>query len=609
MAVGAQKSIFDNPWDELPESKNKGLEAYKTQTSWTDPCAWIEDQLGVDLFSNQIDIIEALRSPDNDGFNSLGARGCGKTQSLAWGLDELAINRPGTGIILAAPIEKQAGKIIRYMREAMEGNKSKCKEAFDKHGSSAFRLQFKNGSWAQALSGQERANVESEHGHVLVIDEAHLVSSYSVTNKLIPMLSMPGGFSKLIKLGTAIGRSHFYKSCMAKGSTTLVCPWDKAEIFLLEPKPFFYRGKQYPRKMLARMPLPLRMQMFPDVPKLHEATGNEITEMDWATQYAMEWVADINNVLSDEDQERLANGKHVPLTQGRNGDTYFAGLDTAYSDRAGADSTKLCIWHLRKDGMLEKVASYAWQGKVLVQEQEIWDIINPKTGLFKVESCMADNSNIAIDIIQRFRAKGVPIVGIPFGGAAPKTIGNKNWKNTIFDHFIVRLQTGELSYPNVKQMKLDRMKSDPEMQTQIDGLLEDLSQWFYLQRTRGRGLNDTIEAPKNQMEDDEDGKSVAIHDDACSADALGTFAARHRDFIRKEMASGGTGIIYDIPIPVIGRRTTTGTGQGYSENPFSAGYQNPAGSRANTGYEAPPGSGDGQIVDIGAMIGLNKKRR
>lgn len=583
------------------------------KTEVVEPCDWIEKNLGVELHSNQIEIVEAYHIPKELGFNIIGCRGSGKTQATAWGLIELACNVPGTKIIIAAPIEDQAGRIIRYMKEAMQSDWSRVRDEVDWNLANAHRLPFRNGSVATAVSGQENANPEGEHGNVLVVEEAQNVPAYSVTNKLLPMIRMRNGYSKVIKLGTAIGRSHFYKSCMAKGSRTLVCRWDQAEIYLDEPEPFFYHGKQYSRELLTRMPVPLRVKMFPDLPKMHEATGYELTELDWLTQYAMEWVADINNVLSDEDQERVAGGKHRPLTNGRSGDTYFGGLDTAYSDKPGADSTKLCIWRLRKDGVLEKVASFCWQGKVLVQEQELWDILNPKTGIFKVEAVMADNSNIAIDIIQRFRAQGVPIVGVQFAGSAHSQGSAKNWKNTLVDHFIVRLQTGEVVYPDIKQMKLDAPEADDAMRAQIDGILEDYNQWCFLQRIRskGRGINDIIEAPKEQQEteDGKENKSTIIHDDGACADYLAVYAAKHRDFMRKEMAAGGVGVIYDIPAPVIGRRTMGTRPQG-SDNPFSPTYAPGPGRDFTAGFNTPAGdSSQGGRVDIGGVIGLNKKRR
>ncbi len=429
-------------------------DALRAQTAWSDPSAWIEDRLGVSLYSNQIEIVEAIRDPEGEGFNVLQCRGAGKSQGIGWGLVEVCENRPGTQVIISAPIEKQAGRIIRYMKQALQGNGSKIKDRVDWGSESALRLPFKNGSTVTAVSGQEKANAEGEHGHILVIDEAHLVPSYSVTNKLIPMVGMLGGYSKIIKVGVAMGRNHFYKSCLAPGARNIICPWDKAEIFLMEPNPFFYKGRQYSRKLLTRMPVPLRVKMFPNLPELHKQTGYEITELDWMTQYSMEWVDDINNLLSEADQTRLAGGKHEPLTRGKQGEIYFAGLDTAYSDHKDADRTVLAIWRLRRDGVVEKVASFVWHGDPLAQEREIWQILSPKGGLFKCEAIFGDYSNINISIIERFRSAGLPILGVTFGSSAKAVGSSKNWKNTLYDHFVVRLQSGDISYPNVDAMKL-----------------------------------------------------------------------------------------------------------------------------------------------------------
>jgi hypothetical protein len=545
--------------------------AIKTQTAWTDPCEWIESQLGVSLYSNQIEIVEAIRDPVGEGFNVLQNRGAGKTQGVAWGLGELCENRPGTQVIVAAPIEKQAGRILRYMKQAFQGPSSKVKDRIDWQAASALRFPFKNGSTVVAVSGQEKANAEGEHGHVLVIDEAHLVPSYSVTNKLIPMVGMLGGYSKIIKIGVAMGKNHFYKSVTAAGAKNLICPWYKSEIFLEEPNPFFYKNKQYSKKLLSRMPLPIRMKMFPDRPDMHKATGYEITELDWATQYSMEWIDDINNLLSESDQAKLASGKHKPITKGKVGDLYFAGLDTAYSGSRDADRTVLAIWRLRRDGVCEKVASFSWQGDPLGQEREIWEILNPRGGMFKCEAIFADYSNIGITMVERFRAVQLPIVGVTFGSSA-KTIGSsKNWKNTLYDHFLIRLQSSEAVYPNIEEMKVMAVGADQEMKVQIDNMLEGFWQWIVIQRIRGKGLNDKIEAPSDQVEDTEDGQSKMAHDDACSADVLAVWAARHRDQMRKEMGRGGAGLIsMDIPMPVFGGTMAIPGGNRGSDNPYAS---------------------------------------
>ncbi len=575
-------------------------DALRSQTAWTDPAAWIEDKLGVSLFSNQIEIAEALREPEGEGFNILQARGTGKSQGISWALTEMGENRPGTQMIISAPIEKQAGRIIRYMKAAIQGPGSKIKDRIDWQSASALRLPFKNGSTVVAVSGQEKANAEGEHGHILVIDEAHLVPSYSVTNKLIPMVGMLGGYSKIVKIGVAMGRNHFYKSCMAPGARNLICPWNRGEIFLMEPNPFFYKGKQYSKKLLSRMPVPLRVKMFPDLPAWHKQTGYELTELDWLTQYAMEWIDDINNLLSEDDQARLAGGKHEPITRGRSGELYFAGLDTAYSSSKDADRTVLAIWRLRRDGVCEKAASFVWHGDPLAQERELWDILSPKGGMFKCEAIFGDYSNINISIIERFRASGLPILGVTFGSSAKVVGSSKNWKNTLFDHFVVRLQSGDAVYPNVDAMKLKAVDAPDEMKLQIENMLEGFWQWCVIQRIRGRSLNDRIQAPEDQVEDDGDGQSKVAHDDACSADILAVWAARHRDQMRKEMARGGSGLsTFDIPLPVFGNTliTQNSGGMSRSDNP----YANRPASSSGIPTSLEGGSG------LGGWIGINRK--
>jgi hypothetical protein len=319
----------------------------------------------------------------------------------------------------------------------------------------------------------------------------------------------------------------------------------------------------------------------------------------------MEWIDDINNFLSEEDQTRLASGKFQVLVQGKAGEIYFAGLDTAYAEGRNSDRTVLSIWRLRRDGVVEKVSSFSWQGDPLAQEREIWEILNPRGGMFKCETVFADYSNIGVTMVERFRNLGMPIVGVTFGGSAKSVGSSKNWKNTLYDHFLVRLQSGEALYPNIEELRILGVDASPEFRVQVDNMLEGFWQWCILQRIRGRGLNDKIEAPTDQVEDEEDGQSKVAHDDIPSADILAVWAARHRDQMRKELAKGG-GLMssFEFPIPVFGGTFTAQPGHVTSRS------DNPYANRPASASSAPMFGGDAQDgrTDMSGWIGLNNKK-
>lgn len=520
-----------------------------------DPLEWVEGQLGIELYSNQIDNIETLFDKEVDAFNILACRGAGKTWGLSAGLGSYCVLFPGLRVIVVGPKEKQAGRIIKEIKTIFKSKGCKQRKAIDWAGSSALQLNFKNGSSIVALSGQEGANVEGEHGHILVIDEAHKVPSFSVTNKLTPMVGMLE-FSKIIKIGVSMGRNHFYKSCSAESAVVNTCAWDIAESFLQEENPVFYKKRQYSRQLIARMPVPYKEKMFKGRPDLYKETGQEISTLDWDTQYALLWVDDLLNFLNDEDQEQLARGDHKLLTQGMPGELYCAGLDTAQgsiTNRKDTDETVLSIWRFHNNGRKEKVASFIWRGNILNQIDEIWEIINPITGLFKCEMTIVDYSNIGINIVHMFRNKGVNIIGKHF--QASESLSRKNWKNALYDYFLVQLQSKFVYYPNIIDLDKQKATFDPNSRDpyfiQVTNALRGFWEWTTLQREKGRGINDKIEAPTENVEDDKGSESRAF-DDVCVSDVLGVWAGDHLTDLQEEIASGGDLSSYMIPSMTIG---------------------------------------------------------
>lgn len=545
-----------------------------------DPVKWMEENFGIELFSNQIENINSLFDPKTTVFSVLAVRGAGKTWAISAGIAAYMKIHPGLRVIIVGPKEKQAGRLIKEMVTLLKDKRCKISDEVDWARSSALRLQYKNGSYAVALSGQENANVEGEHGHILIIDEAHLVPSYSVTNKLTPMIGMLE-FSKIIKIGVSMGRNHFYKTCVTPGAVVNKCPWNKAEIFLSRDKnPIFYKKKQYPKALIERMPLPYKQKYFPDRPDLQQPSGAEISVLDWETQYELEWADDISNFLSDEDQELLADGSHSLLVRGLPGEFYIAGLDTAQGSIAGrqnTDETVLSIWRRDSDGLKEKVATYIWKGDPLSQIEDIWEIINPQNGIFKCKMTLVDYSNIGIDIVELFKRKGVPILGKHFQQSEKES--KRNWKNAMFNHFLVQLQTGMVKYPSIKRLEAEKIDSEGDTKVQILNTLQGFWEWTTLQRIRGKGLNDKIAAPEDTVES-EDGESSRAYDDICCADVMAIWAADKMDSLMQELAKGGDLSDYKIPKGILGVGTLSGSAQA---SRAVSGAKNPLAQPTNPG--------------------------
>jgi hypothetical protein len=553
----------------------------KNVTSTADPVDWIEKSLGVELYSNQIDTVKNIFFGDDTmPINVLASRGAGKTYGVAMAIIAYCCLYPGLRVIFSGPKRDQAGRILREMESLLKAKVSKIKDLVDWQKSSALRMTFFNGSWAIAISAQPNANVEGDHGHILVVDEAHLTPDYSMTNKLTPMIGMLG-FQKIIKIGVSMGKGHFYKSCTADKAVVCKCTWRQSEAFLNESNPLFYKKKQVSRKLLSRMPLAYKKKYFPDRPDLWKVTGLEVSVLDWLTQYEMEWVDDILNFLDADGQTALSNGVHDFLRKGFPNEFYCAGLDTAGGSTTGhtdTDETVLSIWRRLKDGRKEKVASFIWVGNPIDQMREIWEIINPNTGIFKCRMVLVDYSNIGASIVELYREKGCKIMGKVFGSTESKS--RLNYKNAMFKHFEVQLQTEMIKYPNVEKLKERAIDATDREKTQIDNMLRGFWEWCILQRIKGRGLNDIIQAPTERVENDQQdgGGTEKAHDDVCSSDVLAVWALDYiEDLMTEYNKNEDTVFNYVIPDAVIGNITATSMPSmvGGGGNQYSTAGQNP----------------------------------
>jgi len=248
-----------------------------------------------------------------------------------------------------------------------------------------------------------------------------------------------------------------------------------------------------------------------------------MNEIDFKTQYMVEWLDDISSALSEEDQRKLI-GEHVWLESGIVGEEYFFGLDTASGtisrDKTSLDYTALAVWRKKPNGIKEKVHCFETQSSALDQMAEIYEIIHPKTGRFKCKFGLVDYSNVGIVVVEAFKREGIPVEGIIF--ASTDRSSGKNYKNAMFNEFLFELKSGRAKFPN--SVEIDRRYV----------LRKSLNELCVLERYRTASINDRIEAP-----------SELYHDDHAMSDFLAVYAADKGEMF-------GNVIISDLPKAIFG---------------------------------------------------------
>src|SRR6185295_19034816 len=294
------------------------------------PSYWSLTNLGIDLYDNQVEILEAVCDLSVPYVGVLASRGSGKTYSVAIGLVKLCLDNPGFRIGIFGP---KADTSKRLVKEDILGRilspSSPLYHTIDvTHTSNQF-IQFKNGSTIKALSASPTATIESEHFHCVVLDDAHRISDFVVKEKITPMLSL--STFKTIKIGISLYKNNFWHSCNDNGTRYKVLrkPWNECNIYWNQGS-VQYEGREYPRRIVELMPKMVKEKLFPNDPALHYDSVEGYSEIEWNTQYEMIWMEDINLVLSGDQQKKLASGLFSILKEGRPEMTekYYFGLDT-----------------------------------------------------------------------------------------------------------------------------------------------------------------------------------------------------------------------------------------------------------------------------------------
>ena len=471
--------------------------------SMSNPAFWVLDNLGKDLYDNQIEIITALCDLSVQNISILQARGAGKTFAVAMGLMKLCKDNRDFSVGIFAPKAKQAERIIDEITNKIATKKTLVYDMIDHKTSIKSRMRFKNGSEIYALSADETSQQEGYHFNMIIVDEAHRVTDTAMTQRVAPMIGTLK-YAKTVKLGIAIGKNHFFRSCNSPSYKVFVRDWKNSPA-LLTAGSIYYKGKELPKIVVDRLPISIKQKLFPDRPDLHYESTEGYTELDYFTQYSMEWSDDIFLELNKENQEKLFSGTHDILNEARPAynETYFFGLDTAPGSLTGnkdLDYTVLSIWRKLSNNVKEKVKCYSWQGNVVEQKTEIKQII---TQIFPCMFGLADYSNIAQGTIEEWQKEGIAIEGVLFGSSEP--LSKKNKKNAMFDQFRLELENDRVKFPSLETMNKDK------------AFKLSYNEWKNIERHIKLGINAQIEAPSG------------LHDDHPCADVLAVWAMDRMD--------------------------------------------------------------------------------
>jgi len=449
-----------------------------------------QKKLNLSLYDNQKEIMEKVVDWNTPYLIVIAARGSGKSHAVAAGIALLCLETPNLSVGVFAPKEDQANRLLSQVVLIIKN--SPIKDEVDWKKSTLSRLNFKNGSYILCQSAGETTQGEGYHFPVMVLDESQKISDFVWSNRLLPMT---GSFikNKIIKIGVPLYRNHFYQSFTNDLYTKLVYDWMHSPILLNSGKVIVKDNsgvdQVYSKYCLDRCPLSIKTQLFPNNPELHY--DGDMTELDFKTQYMVEWVSSLNTLLSEEDQRKLASGTHDCLDMARPGEEYYYGVDfgsgTLIPNKKNLDFTSLSVIRKNGDNSKDKVFQAFWQGNPLDIMDEVEAIVNPENGRFKCRFGLIDYSVVGVVATESFKRKKIPVAGIQFGATEPTT--HKNWKNALSDQAHFEIKSERFKYPRIEQVN----NNVP--------MKKAFNEWCSIEREESLGVNAKIEAPSGDHDD------------------------------------------------------------------------------------------------------------
>lgn len=478
----------------------------------------IQQDFGILLEDNQEEIVSTVLDLDIRLMNLLAARGGGKTFSIIIGTTVICLDATKPiSIGIAAPKLEQATRLISTFYQQILVNNQYLKEVLDMRTCTTTKLKFKNGCVWESFSGSELANEAGRHYDILIVDESQDVSDLAMSQVLLPMIGN-SRIGKVIKLGTANRRGHFYKGFKNSNYVSLIYDWTQCGS-LLTGGYVEYEGKKYSKQVLDRMPYPKKVQYFPNNPNLW--FDGDMSVEDFETQYENIWQLDEDNLLDEQDQLLLMDKEWTPTFGTKQ---YYFGLDLAGGSDVSIDPkhdfTQLTIVEV-ENGVKHIVAGFEWQGDTYKQVQEIIDIVHPEYGRFKCVDGIIDRGSLGTAIYDQLK-RHIPVKAIMYKETDPTT--KKNYKNAMFDHFLVELRSNRVKYPKAEYTNKDKV------------LKKHINEWTSLVRKNMVGINAKIEAPTGLHDDCPNSTVMAVY---C---ADGKYAGKQKGMKKSCFNSAGIGV-------------------------------------------------------------------
>jgi hypothetical protein len=410
-----------------------GLDTYK----------YVKQDYKVHLYPNQTETFDIITNPLNHFNLLIEARGGGKTYSVALSVHYLCAKIPMLRVTAFGPKLGQGKKVLSQILEIDNG-------AIDKRASSGTTLVFRNGSRVIADSANEKANIEGEHPHIVIIDERHKCSDVAISNKIIPMLGTAGGVNIFIEMGVALGKGEFYNDSQDPKFKKIIKPWLQCDRLKVNGT-FVFKGIEYPKFASQLMPYEKKLEIFGrEFEKLGLGKRGQITLMDWITQYELTWQENVERFLSQRQLDILSSGVHSEVDAYDNSGIFIFGLDTAGGtikdkETLETDFTALAIWCLRGECWY-KVAAYEWQGNPL-DTPDIYKSILRIIKQFRCVKGCVDFSNIAQAFVPMLQREGINIDGVMYRMTDKES--HKNIKVAMFENFTTVLGLEKIFYPLV----------------------------------------------------------------------------------------------------------------------------------------------------------------
>lgn len=480
---------------------------------WRDEKLYYKKQYNLKVYNNQIAAIDTILNPLNHYISVVMCRGGGKSFSVALSIIEICRMIPDMKVGIFAPKLAQSKKMIKQIYDIVKVASPIVQEAFDMANSSSETIRFLNGSIIETSSANERTMSEGSHYNLIVIDEAHLVSDYSMSSKILPMLGSYK-YRQLIKIGVAMFKNHFHSAFNDTKYKVVKKDWTECDILkdsgILEYVDDKGIKHDYPIAVVDNMPNEAKKKYFPDRPDLITGT-TDLSYLDFMMQYELQWLDDISLFLNEKHQQQLV-GQHDLTSTPMSGSIYVFGLDTAAGsidpETLSLDYTSLSIWEVR-DKTLLKVYAEQWQGSPMIQFEEIVDRLKR----FKVRYGLIDYSNIGIGFVEQFQHAQIKCDGIMYAKSCPES--KKDYKTTIFENFLNKLEIDQIKYPKAMDKgQYDQLvMTNPVLANAYIMNDEHFYQWCVLERVKSKRSDKMkIGAPRGQ------------HDDGCNSDCLAIYA-------------------------------------------------------------------------------------